>query len=191
VGTILAFYYSKDNFDAASKSTQDLVDKITGTKLDSIPAREAMMGISEVKTLRLEEGKSYLLKELITNEDYLKTYNRLPVLKADMTPKYIVYRSIVDKFIASKAMNNEETSTLSLDSMVQDPIFSKYLRAFIPVQPDDSLSLVKALMDRTVIDKDENKDVYVADAFVTQKGTLDSPVIGWITNVGINKFSKV
>src|SRR4051794_9075198 len=32
IGTILAYYYSKDNFEVANKSVQQLVDKLTSDK---------------------------------------------------------------------------------------------------------------------------------------------------------------
>lgn len=196
VGTILAFYYSKDNFEAAARSTQELVKQVQGEKLDNIFAREVMLGLSKITYLQIEEGKTdedYSL-EYILNK-YLNKYNRLPVLAIDSRPRFIIYESTIDNFISKKIFKDnvdaEEVQKLNLSDLASDVNSGKLIRGFATVKEDESLGLVKTLMERSVIDPSVDENVYIGDAFVTTTGDAKSPVIGWLTDVDINKRSKV
>lgn len=118
VGTVLAFYFSKENFEAASNTTQKLVDSITTTKekLTSILVKDAMIPINKMKFLLLDQGKTlnnYLLKDLL--ENYLKDVNRLPILNSDKTLYGIAHKSLIVEYIVEKAFENPElTSSLTL-----------------------------------------------------------------------------
>ncbi len=105
VGTVLAFYFSKENFDAASASTQKLIDSITTReKLSTTKARGAMIPLGKIKFMTLEKGKelkNYILSEL--KEKFLADYNRLPILKPDGTIFCITHKSLIVEFIAEQA----------------------------------------------------------------------------------------
>lgn len=196
VGTIIAFYYTKDNFEAASRSTQELVKQVQSEKLDNILAREAMLGLSKITYLQIKEGKTeddYLLKDILDN--YLNKFNRLPVLASDSSPKFIIYESTIDNFISKKLfkdkLDEEKVKELKLGDLARDKTSGKLIKGFITVKENDSLGLVKTLMERSVIDPSEDENVYIGDAFVTTTGDAKGVVIGWLTNVDINKLSKV
>jgi hypothetical protein len=54
VGTVLAFYFSRENFVAAAQQTADLVRQLTpGERLQSIAVTEAMLDMSASTTTKL------------------------------------------------------------------------------------------------------------------------------------------
>lgn len=57
VGTVLAFYYTKENFEAASKGTLDLVRAVS-QRLRSIAVAEKMMSRERIIAERVDAGKT-------------------------------------------------------------------------------------------------------------------------------------
>lgn len=188
VGTVIAFYFSKENFDAASASTQKLVDSITSKeKLSSTTAKEAMIPINKVKLLVLEKGiglEKYILKEL--KDTYLTTYNRLPILNADKTIFGIAHKSLIVEFIAEQAINGKKPEDLSLKDLLDDPKIKSRVEGFGTMDDDDVLVKAKRLMEKLSVG-----EVICHDIFITKDGSKNTEVIGWITNVEITKHSIV
>src|SRR5205823_8752413 len=59
VGTVLAFYFGKENFEAASKSAASLVRQLSPReKLQAEPAGHAMMKINDVTTFKIPADKT-------------------------------------------------------------------------------------------------------------------------------------
>src|SRR5205807_604178 len=86
VGTLLAFYFSKANFDAATKSVTDIAQKMTGAdKLQSTLAKNVMIKPDQIETLPSDyigikvgdPEKKILLGKLIEN----CKKDRIPLLK--------------------------------------------------------------------------------------------------------------
>src|SRR5438094_8197992 len=87
VGTVLAFYFGRENFEAASKSAANLVRQMSSReKLQAEPVSHAMMKINDVTTFKIPAGKTEAdikIKELIDEgfeKDKLQPRNRLPIL---------------------------------------------------------------------------------------------------------------
>lgn len=190
VGTILAFYFSKDNFEAANKATQDLVNQISGDqKLKSIPVEDAM--------LRLEKAHYYMLagnEEALTLNALIaefKTFNRLPILSKDLFPLYIIHKSVITRFISEVALGahnqfkKEEVEKLTLkdfNSVSENQI--QIQKGFITVKAQINLSQAKKEMELV-------KETLCSDIFVTEDGSRKSKVVGWLTNQIITEKSVV
>ncbi len=60
VGTVLAFYFGQVNFEAASRSAQNLVRQLSPReKLQAESAGHAMMKINDVTTFKIPADKTY------------------------------------------------------------------------------------------------------------------------------------
>lgn len=187
VGTVLAFYFSKENFDAASASTQKLVDSITTKdKLSTTKASSAMIPLSKIKYFTLEkEPKEYKLTEILSG--YLKMVNRLPILNTDGNIYGIVHKSLIVEYITEQAIKDTKPKDLTLEHLINDSHYTeKILKGFSSVKEDESLITVKLLMEKFSV-----RDIICSDIFVTVDGTLKTKVIGWITNSEIAKHSIV
>lgn len=185
VGTVLAFYFTKENFDAASASTQKLIDSITTKdKLNSTKAGDVMIPFSKISFLTREKGKEYLLKDI--NKQYLEKNNRLPILNPDKTIYGIAHKSIIVEFIADQSLLGNNTSELSLEDLISSKYKEIILKGFSTIREDDSLDTAKILMEKFSVG-----DIICSDIFVTEDGTKETNVIGWITNAEIAKHSVV
>ncbi|MBF0275319.1 MAG: hypothetical protein HQK84_08830 [Nitrospinae bacterium] len=188
VGTIIAYYFSKENFESASKSMQTFVDRITPEqKLKSFLVKEKMIPLQSItKLIYSPEGKTLLKSDLL--DGLLKDNNRLPVLNSDMSAKYIIHKSMINSYIAQKALTptlgNADLSQLTLQGLLtESPKLEEFFKnSFTIAKEDDNLADIKTKMD-------SNKSVQ--DVFVTKNGKADEAITGWITNIMITEVSKM
>jgi hypothetical protein len=182
VGTILAFYFSRENFVAAAQQTANLVRQLTPEqRLQSIGVTEVMLDMSAPTTSRLtlstpeEAGKLKLKADVVDAILEKNKRNRLPIVDGDGKVLYIIHRSFVDKFLVKRA---EATDTQVADATLQDLLATEDLKAifqsFAVVGKEARLISVKQAMDG---------NPNCSDAFVTEDGTKGSRALGWITNV--------
>jgi len=183
VGTVLAFYFGQVNFEAASRSAADLVRQLSPReKLQAETAANAMMKINEVTTFKIPTDKTeadITIEELIAEcfeKDKSRPRQRLPILDAESRGKYVLHRSTIDAFVAPmKRPPDVDESTLSLKDLLEDTKIKDYIvNSFLPVAPDATLADAKDLLD---------KNPQCLDILVTQDGTKNGIVVGWITNV--------
>jgi len=190
VGTVLAFYFSKDNFKAASDSTRELLNtfKSTEEKLKTISVADAMIKTDAIEKLILDKDEKLIkikadIIEGILEKDKNKSFNRLPVLTDKMYPKYVIHRSLFDRYFYKMIQANKKIDDLTLADMLSDPDFGKLLsKSFGTIKVDSNLAEVKQLIDNVP----ECQDV-----FVTDSGASDSKAVGWITNVIVAKASVI
>ena len=183
VGTVLAFYFGQVNFEAASRSAANLVRQLSPReKLQAEAASQAMMKINEVTTFKIPPDKTeadITIRELIDEgfeKDKSHPRQRLPILDAESRGKYVLHRSTIDAFVAPmKRPPDVDESTLSLKDLLEDSKIKDYiLNSFLPLAPEATLADAKDLLD---------KNPQCLDILVTQDGTKNGIVVGWITNV--------
>lgn len=202
IGTVLAFYYTKENLQAANESIRDLVGKVTSAKkLESTKAKDVMIPIEKLLYMEFkstDDPASLLLKENF--HDYLtrEGISRVILLNEHKHAKYVIHRSIIERFIAlqyfsQRARQVGDDQADELESIASTATFADLLQSdddqirgilkdginFISIEA--TLSVAKALMS--------NK--YCQDVFITKGGQSNEPVLGWITNKTIEENSLV
>ena len=186
VGTVLAFYFGKENYAAAARSTRELVGQLgLEEKLKTILADSVMIPIDKADKLVLdkEETEVKLKTDMIDTFFDGKHRNRLPILDAQGRIKYMVHRSIVDKFIVRQVAQQKPLDDLTLGVMLSDSESAQVLKgSFGTVRATSNLADAKAIIDRVDI---------CLDVFVTEDGTANTKVLGWITNVIVTEQSKL
>lgn len=181
VGTVLAFYFSRENFVAAAKQTSDLVRQLTPEqRLQSISVTEAMLDMTASTTLKLTLARPEDAANIKVKADVVEALlekskrNRLPIVDDVGRILYVVHRSYIDRFLVKRA---EAGGTQLEDATLQDLLDADDLKAvfqcFAVVGKDARLIIVKQAMDG---------NSNCSDAFVTEDGTQGSKAIGWITN---------
>jgi hypothetical protein len=178
VGTVLAFYFSRENYQTATENNAAMLNLTMEERLKRISAEDAMISMPDADALRSDAAEETLvLKNDILDSGPLSSgRNRLPILHVDGRARYIVHRSMVDKFIAQQALaeNPVDINALTLKDFLDNDDFKALVTSFGAVRPEDSLSAVKQKMD---------SDPKCQDVIVTSDGSIGKPALGWITNV--------
>lgn len=197
VGTLLAFYFSKENFEAATKSVTEIAKGVTGTeKLSSLRVTEKMRRTDQIATLPAQlQGKTDAevpLSAVVAHLGTLKL-DRLPLFegnKAKGRAKCVVHLSNIHRFLARKTLAGESASKLMLSELIGDPDLAPvFKRSFSCVAQTCTLADAKTAMDNQSKELSPLGNCY--DVFVTASGAETEDVIGWITNDIINENSKV
>ena len=183
IGTILAFYYGKENYEAGTRNTIKIAEAVGTEKLKEIPVTSKMIAKKDM-IVCTRSSDNIKLTDIINK---LSEIERLPVLNDKGVIIYMIHRSAIDRYLAQKALNSPKETDLksiTLKTLLDEDSKLKDLfeQSFGFVKASSTLADAKTEMER--ISKCQ-------DVFVTQRGKNDEPVIGWITNNLIQENSRV
>jgi hypothetical protein len=207
VGTVLAYYYSRENLAAATRSVTDLAQQITSTqRLASTPVTGKMLGRSAFVTLPPDKARPWSVAMSQTLESvqlYLegRDVQRLPLFDEQDRLIAVVHLSEITKFRASAMTRASAAQAIgaqpargatgapaaapsqpTLGDLLDDPRRRALFEAFAVVPFTATLADAKAAMD--ALDKCE-------DVFVTTHGRRTDPVLGWITDNDIESVARL
>ena len=185
VGTVLAFYFGKEQLEAATRSVTAIAQQLTPEeKLKSTKVTSTMIPRAEMKVFTDDPSTLKLFNALEQLESEKKG-NRLPILTAQGQPLHVIHRSFVDRFISKKAkegLTPDQLKNLTLADLLKDPEFQKLTTATFAVVPSSAtLADAKSAMEAL---KPWCQDVFVISS-------TGEPVIGWITNSIIEANARV
>lgn len=188
VGTVLAFYFSRENFVAAANQTADLVRQFTPEqRLQSIPVTKVMLDMTTQATTKLIISTETDIEKIRLKADIVETIfdtqnrNRLPIVDSTGRVLHVLHRSLVDKFLVKYAeMTEIPSSEATLKDLLEQQDLKIIFQSFATVNRDAKLITVKLAMDG---------NPSCSDAFVTEDGTKRSAALGWITNVIVQENS--
>ena len=149
----------------------------------AMPVTSRMLEMGEFfsKNMGQIDPESVILKELRAELNELNR-NRLPIFSSEGHPLFIIHRSMIEQFIASYALNlagGKEVNLLTLADLLADPKMKEiFENTFVVVGRDATLSEVKDVMRKTP---------NCLDVFVTDTGGRDEPVLGWLSNIMVNR----
>jgi hypothetical protein len=198
VGTVLAHYFQKENLTAATQSITSLVSKVTGVeKLQSVPVKNVMIQPDQIETLPdVLIGKPDTEIPLQDLTGHLRNdikKDRIPLFKGNKKAgpvERVVHLSLIDRFIAQKATPGQQAPALTLAELVADAQIGSVVRgSFAVVKSDATLADAKNAMDKASNALGSVGNCY--DVFITDTGSSNDPVVGWITNDIINDNAKV
>ena len=186
VGTVLAFYFSRENFEAANRSVAALVKQITpDEKLQSTPVSQVLIPKDKLFFKRVPADQIKLV-ETLEELKKSKKGDRLPILHADDHPVYMIHASKINEYLAEKALSVPpvDLKTLTMQILLDDraDLKTMFENGFVVVKEDANLADAKTAM---------NSIPDCQDAFVSKSGKKDEPIVGWLTNVIIEENSKV
>ena len=180
VSTVLAYYYSSESVEAATKSVKALISP--EEKLKSTIVKDKMIKISEMVYFTYSDELNVL--EILAKLKASGKGFRLPFLGDKKQPEFILHKSAIDEALVELAQKEVNIATLTLKELLNSVPNLKALAegAFGTVVETASLAEAKAVM---------NGIKNAQDVFVTDNGKKDGVVIGWITNVIIEASSRV
>lgn len=149
----------------------------------AVPVTSKMIPIGDFFHKKLGPGQvdptTLKLTDLIADLD-ARQLNRVPILSDKGIPKYIVHRSMIDKFIVKNVLSPggaANAANLTLADLLADPEMKGiFENTFVVLKRQGTLAEAQsAMLTRPGC----------SDVFVTAGGKLDEPVQGWLTNVDI------
>jgi hypothetical protein len=189
MGTILAFYFSRENFVAATQSVRDLTQAVTGAdKLKTIPVTSKMRLLKDITFEQVIPGDEDK-KKLGDLAHKFKDLERVLILDKSQAVRFLIYKSMIDKYLAgfsggTAPVGGRAVADLNLKDLLDSDAAAKKMfeTSFAFVAASATLADAKREMER--IDK-------CGDVFVTQNGRKDEAILGWITDNAILENSKV
>jgi hypothetical protein len=180
VSTVLAYYYSSENMEAATKSIKELMSP--EEKLKAIPVTEKMIKLQEMFYLTYSDGLK--VQDMLDKLKASGKGSRIAFLNDKKQPQYMLHKSAVDEALVKRAIQKEDITKFTLKDLNEKEADLKQLAegSFGVVPMDATLADAKAEMERIKI---------AQDVFVTDNGRKDGVVIGWITNRIIEQSSRV
>lgn len=179
VGTVLAFYFGKENFESANVQVRELMQKMTPAERAKALVADVMRDFSDMVYLRIPEGKNDVdieIKDMRSRFDERVT--RLPIIYSDNSPKYMVHASSIDRYLASGG-----TDADSLEKFISSQKIAGYEfglnKGFILVPEATTLKTAKDLLEQARS---------CQDIFITKYGKDSEPLSGWISNIRLTKF---
>lgn len=203
MGTILAFYFSKENFEAANKQIKELVKQvnITDSKLQVMNVTDVMIKASDASVYMVDDEASFKNMKLL---EMLKIMNsshsqRMPILQKN-TLKFIflIYASTIERFLLGYKMGEIKLGTelvesppspeqissnkLDADLTVNDMFKSNYelIKNIIELNNKQHFIPISATLE--VVKQEMQDNTICQDVFITQTGSKNEAVEGWITN---------
>jgi hypothetical protein len=188
VGTVLAFYFAKANFESAAKNTKDLLgitERLRSTPVESVMLKMTDPSVIKKTLVSPEKPESLKIAELVKiMRDNRR--NRLPVLNSDSSPLFVIHLSILTDFISTQALSatggSKPVTDLTIsDLQAVDSQLYQQILAWACVKLGATLAEAKRAME----------DIPgCSDVFVTTAGRKSDPVVGWLTNVEIGLRSS-
>lgn len=192
IGTVLAYYFGKANFEAASKSYREVMRtaQTTEEKFAELAVKDVMLPVKEIVFLDYETELNNPVSSILKYPQF-EAYNRFAVLDKNKVVKFMIHRGLFYQFIFSR--QNElkpdelkpDTDKILLSELLTatDDRFKKPLtRGLGFVSVNSTLLDAKHVMDATE---------ECVDVFVTQTGKPSEPVLGLLTNNRIFEHAKV
>jgi predicted transcriptional regulator len=173
VGTILAFYFARENFAAATESTLRLTGQLTAETpvSDAMIPRSAMM----VHQLAAGEGEAEVPLRALVDRMQMTGFKRIPVLEADGAVVWVIHESLILSYAQFQSV-----------SATDDSFLGESLADLRSVPALRALSEAIAFVDKRARVRDARERMRATsgcnDVFVTETGAPTEAVVGWITN---------
>ena len=192
VGTVLAFYYTKENYEAASRGTLDAVRTVQ-QRLVATPVTGAMMKRADVVSVEVPVAGLGGTTQASIDAAFKKTgangkpISRLLFLSAAGACVGILHRSswtemVLAGLTATPPVNATTGTLADYFKLADGPKYQNtitHTMAF--VAQTKSLADAKAAMEAVP---------GCQDVMVTATGAPAEPVVGWISNVDISRLSQ-
>jgi CBS domain-containing protein len=185
VGTILAFYFSRQNFEAANSSLRNVVERLSPTAgTQQLLVRQVMMPLSRMTAITLQSGQTDADVPLERLQDLFEHgFSRIPVLNPDVSPRYVIDENLLNKIAArQKGANSSGTPASTLADLLQCQVdgvsVASTLANFATIDPSASLSDARNAMIAAS---------GALNVLVTQTGQKAAPVVGWLTDTDITR----
>ncbi|OFX84177.1 MAG: hypothetical protein A2W99_00165 [Bacteroidetes bacterium GWF2_33_16] len=195
IGTIIAFYFGRENFEAANRSYRDVIKTLTPEqKIAAIPVKEVMIPLEKIKYIEFKEDtKNEKIIDIIKNPIF-KEYHRIAFLTPEKVFRYMIHKSTLALFLIEKtqvagtggSQAKVDTNTLTLQDLFQYDNHDSRIPQMLN-RGYSFMSVSGCLLDaKNIVDSIPE----CQDVFVTLNGKETEPVLGLVTNNMILEKAK-
>jgi hypothetical protein len=180
IGTVLAFYFGKENFKAAAEETRALL----GQRLSkpAINYAKELADFEKSSIIVPDRAAALALKLDDINKKLADLgFYRIPVLTSDKAPLFVIHRQPLDSFTAAqcRAGNAAAANTVTLQDLLNDPTEGPRIQNSFALIPESAtLADAKAAMATRSP---------CQDVFITKNGRDGEPTIAWLNNNDIQQ----
>lgn len=175
VGAVIAYYFGKENFQAASDSTAKLLSR--DERLAATPVADIMLALDQVKDIhKFNDINAFKAQTVKAFADGMVKNRALILEQESSAPLLIVHKSTLHEYLA--ADGKRQTDTFASFYTNASDLWNKFT-AFGVVGPEANAAAVKMVMHNVGPD--------CSDVYVTKGGTKSSEVVGLVTNVDLLK----
>jgi hypothetical protein len=185
MGAIIAYYFAKENFDAAASQYNKVIDKLTPEQqLGSISVSSAMKLIKNAQVIQYDEFADKSVYTDLLNNPNMNSFNRYMFLKNNKC-QYILHRSTLDRALTQHvSVANSKPEDLKLKDVINST--DEHIKGYVE-KGIEFISLDANLLDaKNLIIKNK----YCLDIIVTLNGVKGEDALGWITDVIISEKVK-
>jgi hypothetical protein len=181
VGTVLAFYFARENLSAATESTSAATDsaaRLFGLQTTT-PITEVMIPKARMISHILAAGADVQAVKLVELYTRMATAGvaRIPILDASGAVLYVVHKATLDAFAAGLLPPKVPTDlTEEMRDLLSNQDLKRLIEAIGFVGPGAIIGDARKEM-RSITDCN--------DVYVTTSGKKSDPVIGWLTNTDL------
>lgn len=179
VGTVLAFYYGKENFESANVETRQLLKEVKQPdEKQKFKVKDVMRPIWDITVFNIPNGSGEATISVPDLKAFMDqhTLTRLPILTADNKPKYMLHEAS----LAVEAQQQGKPMMLQ-DFLNQKRQAGKQFgvnQGFVVVPGSEGLVQAKNIMLKHKCQ----------DIFITKDGKANSQLIGWLSNNRIAQY---
>ncbi|MGD0612953.1 MAG: hypothetical protein ABSB41_15750 [Anaerolineales bacterium] len=182
VGTVIAFYFGRENYETASQQTLAATKQSSSTEdVGKKSVTGLMMPLKDMAYLNIPQGQDdtniYLsdVKAKFTDK-----YTRLPILNSDNFPKYMIHVDAVNEYNSQSGRPNDKDTLAKFiaEGQSKNKEFGVN-KGFVVVPSQALVEDAKKQMD---------KITNCQDIFITDKGTDKEPLMGWIPDTKLSQY---
>lgn len=189
VGAVIAFYFARDNFDAATENTKALVGQMTGVDLSVITVEETMIRRAQMTVATTEEDGALKLKSQLLPRFMDRGLSRFLILDKDGKGVGVLQDGYVTAILAEPPERFAKgADEITLKDLLDDAPTKDLLAAStVYAARGDTLGAVRRKMQEA----SKRAPRTVRDAFVTEDGTEKTRVIGYLSNLDIAEKARL
>jgi len=174
VGTVLAFYFARENLAAATASAE----RLTGISLRSSVA-DIMIRMDRAVVKRLpagNDGKDVLLSELLGMMTAVG-FHRIPIVSDKGAVLFVIHDATIYSYAGTQNKDvGSGQSTENVGNLVDSPTYGPMIMSVGFVDVGATVADARMELDRI---RGCN------DVFVTRGGKPDGEAVGWLTNTDL------
>lgn len=198
MGTILAFYFSRENFEAASKSVTDIFSNVASSASSAFSgsqnALEASIKFGEIefnKTIvNKPDSEIKVISDIYNFIQTNKKGERLPIFNSSQIVRYVIHLSVINDFLTQ--FDNKKFPDLiqiKKDELTLSDMLNKSSNNISNII-SNSVGFVSKASTLAEVQTLMKNNKFSQDIFITQNGKKDEPVLGWVTNSQLIELSK-